>query len=237
MHISLYKVLIDSPRLKSISLAMSIPLPPKTQALKPDSGWKVPPLDGSLNMPQMLRFNYSHNANKPLFVYVDSDNSLQYVTWRSAVGASYGVASILSNIEVPLRSVVAIFSSMNTMTYWSYMHGIMAAGHQPFPIQVRNHAAAVSRLLKISNTKAIVIDAEGPLHTTAMSAIEEFNKTSSSPISVLTAQSFEQVMSDASTAPVIDEAKMAADLDSTAMIMHSAGRFVALTISSLILGW
>jgi long-subunit acyl-CoA synthetase (AMP-forming) len=100
------------------------------------------------------------------------------------------VAALLSSIGIPSHFLIAIFSLMDSITYRSYMHGIMAAGHRPFPIQARNHGAAVARLLKISNTKAIVIDVEEPLHTTAMSAIEEFKKTSSS-INVITAQLFE----------------------------------------------
>jgi hypothetical protein len=44
---------------------MPIPLPPQTQALKLDDDWKVPALDGSLNLPQMLRSNYLHNGHKP----------------------------------------------------------------------------------------------------------------------------------------------------------------------------
>jgi acyl-CoA synthetase (AMP-forming)/AMP-acid ligase II len=199
-----------------------IPQVPLTQAKREseNNGWKVPPLDGSLNLSQMLKFNYTNNGEKPLFVYSDSDGSLQHISWYRAVNATYRVAAALSHVRSP-QCVIAIFSSMDTITYWAYIHGILAAGHRPFPIAPEDSAHILPQLLKASSASYIIIDAEGPFREVAKSALDILTQESGLVIDVLITQSFGWIFNDEHPSPVVESSSL--DLDSQAMILHSSG--------------
>lgn len=61
---------------------MSSPAPPMSYiATPPDlrlhsgEGWTIPPLDGSLSVPDMYDFHYVHNPHHPVFVYTRPDGT------------------------------------------------------------------------------------------------------------------------------------------------------------------
>jgi acyl-CoA synthetase (AMP-forming)/AMP-acid ligase II len=191
------------------------------------TGWIMPPLDGSHNINRILRFNYLHNSTKPLFVYANADEWLQYISWHSAVRATYRIAATLSDIR-PSNSVVAICATVDSIMYWTYIYGILAAGHRPFPISPRNSAPIIAHLLKITNSSAIILDSDGALRKTAALALESLDESPQAIKVVLTARSFEQVFGDHNDPTIEEQPKfpMASDIDSEALILHSSGRFV-----------
>lgn len=69
-----------------------IPIPPipNTQALS-SSTFKPPPLDGSLNLPEIYELNAQNNPNHPVFVYPESDGKERLILWAEFIRAIHSV--------------------------------------------------------------------------------------------------------------------------------------------------
>jgi acyl-CoA synthetase (AMP-forming)/AMP-acid ligase II len=209
-----------------------VPPPQLPSFSESEHNWVVPPLDGSLNLPQILHFNYMNNGDKPLFAYANTDGSLRRISWRTAVCAAYGVAATLSKSQIPNNSVVAILAQMDFATYWAYVHGILVAGYQPFPVSPRNSAPIVAHLLKITGASAIITNADGGSHRVAMVALDELKETLHHSMLVLIARSFDEIFdnndqnipnSNSAITQTFASLEIS-DLDAQALILHSSGR-------------
>lgn len=69
-----------------------LPLPPipTTQALS-SSTFKPPPLDGSLNLPEIYEWNAQNNPNHPVFVFPDSNGTERLIFWPEFIRAVHNV--------------------------------------------------------------------------------------------------------------------------------------------------
>lgn len=77
------------------------------------STFVVPPLDGSLTIPEIYDHHMYNSGSHPLFVY-DDDNVVQTVTWKQAGQAIHTVARRLNLIpalrdaqETPVVAILA----------------------------------------------------------------------------------------------------------------------------------
>ena len=86
-------------------------LVPKTQALSSKT-FSIPPLDGSLTLPEIWDWHLEHSPEHPLFVYLDGDGSEKVLLFRDAIYAMHRTGRILrSHIPESLtktRPIVAI---------------------------------------------------------------------------------------------------------------------------------
>lgn len=61
--------------------------------------WTVPPLDGSLLVPELYDFHYAHNPTHPVFTYPDTaQNGLFYVRYAELVPAAHRAGFLVSNL-------------------------------------------------------------------------------------------------------------------------------------------
>jgi hypothetical protein len=97
-------------------ITLPIPAPPKTQALN-STTFTLPPLDGSLTLPEIYDFHLERSPNHPLFVYADGFGSTRVILWCEAVRGVHQAGRIVrSRLEVeqavPIggRPVIAILA-------------------------------------------------------------------------------------------------------------------------------
>lgn len=75
-------------------ITLPIPAPPNTQALS-STTFTLPPLDGSLTLPEIWDFHYEHSPNHPRFVYADDSSSTHTIFWAQTVRAMHQAGRIV----------------------------------------------------------------------------------------------------------------------------------------------
>lgn len=90
-------------------------LPPfrRTQALA-SSTFRLPPLDGSLTIPELYDWHYKHSPHHPLFMYSDDDGVVATIDWAQATKAMHRagrrVAAVAQQAIDAKRPIFAILS-------------------------------------------------------------------------------------------------------------------------------
>ncbi len=77
-----------------------------------DPAFIAPPLDGTVLIPAIYDFHYTHNPDYPLFKY-DKEEVVSTITWKVATEAIYTAARILTSqlqVSPATRPVVAILA-------------------------------------------------------------------------------------------------------------------------------
>jgi len=99
-----------------------LPIPPfpQTQVLS-STTFTLPPLDGSLTIPEIYDFHLQHSPNHPLYVYSDDSSSECIIPFRRAVRAIHRAGGIIrTRIEsfksLGKRPIIAILA-MTGMQY------------------------------------------------------------------------------------------------------------------------
>lgn len=59
--------------------------------------FSVPPIDGSLTVPEMWDYNMSHSPNHPLFLFDDVDGSLKTISWSQGNRAIHTAARLVQS--------------------------------------------------------------------------------------------------------------------------------------------
>lgn len=76
---------------------LPIPPIPNTQALS-STTFKPPPLDGSLNLPEICEWNARNNPEHPVFVYADGDGEEHEILWPRFVRAMRRVSTFVEGV-------------------------------------------------------------------------------------------------------------------------------------------
>ncbi len=82
---------------------MSAPItfiaPPPNLHLHHANGWTIPPIDGSLGVPELYDFHYAHNPTHPVFVYAKPDGSgLVHIRFAELVPAAHRAGWFVTRI-------------------------------------------------------------------------------------------------------------------------------------------
>ncbi|THH29838.1 hypothetical protein EUX98_g4346 [Antrodiella citrinella] len=125
-----------------------IPTVPNTQALN-STTFRLPPLDGSLMIPEVWDWHLKYSPNHPVFIYTDDDGKEKVLYWRDIVPE-----------PLDSRPTVSILAASDTITYYTLLAGIIRADCIAFPISPRNSAAAVAHLLTKTNGHLLLIGPE-----------------------------------------------------------------------------
>jgi hypothetical protein len=81
-------------------VSLPIPPPPQTQALNSPT-FIIPPLDGTLTLPEIFHFHLQHSPNHPAFVYADGPGSTRTILWHEVVRGLHQAGHIVrSRVEV-----------------------------------------------------------------------------------------------------------------------------------------
>ncbi|KAG6878934.1 putative NRPS-like protein biosynthetic cluster [Termitomyces sp. T32_za158] len=109
----------------------------------------LPPLDGSVTVPEAIDFNWQHNADLPMFAYeTDGSSKATEITFLEFGRACHRVAHLVRPRRAgPDREIVAFIALADTIVYQAVVVGLMTAGLVPFPISPRNTPAAIVHLL------------------------------------------------------------------------------------------
>jgi hypothetical protein len=95
---------------------LPIPAPPRTQALS-STTFTLPPLDGSLTLPEIYDFHLQHSPNHPAFIYADAPGSTRTILLNEVIRGLHRAGRIVrscitgENMELPHgRPIIAILA-------------------------------------------------------------------------------------------------------------------------------
>lgn len=72
--------------------------PQQVHGLKPDCEFTLPPLDGTLTVPEIFDFHYKNNPNHPVFVYADNSGTVVNLAYSDVVPATHRAALHIAKI-------------------------------------------------------------------------------------------------------------------------------------------
>ena len=165
-----------------------LPIPSLTPSVRKVDGlgaYETPPLDGSLTVPELYDWHYEHNPRFPVFQYLNDDRVPVKITYSEVVPAVHGagrlvssyidrnetpqpVVAILSSVGKPFIAIYRFFGanytySIDTVSYFCAVLGLLRADIPLFPLSPRNSPAAIAHLLKQVNVTHILIGNEPSL--------------------------------------------------------------------------
>ncbi|KDR72498.1 hypothetical protein GALMADRAFT_158718 [Galerina marginata CBS 339.88] len=142
--------------------------------------FKVPPLDGSLCVPEVYDWHYIHNADRPIFVYSErEDGPTTYVTYGEFVPALHRAGRLIS-CELNINAdgdrgdypVVAVLSTADTISTFTLLVGMLRLGIIGFPISPRFSAPVIAHLLQKTGATDVFVSLESPrVHQLARDSI------------------------------------------------------------------
>ncbi|TCD61564.1 putative NRPS-like protein biosynthetic cluster [Steccherinum ochraceum] len=149
-------------------------LVPKTQALSSKT-FKIPPLDGSLTLPEIWDWHLENSPEHPLFVYVDENGTEKSLIFRDAIYAMHRAGRIMrSRMPESLaetRPLVAILAVSDAITYFLVETGLMRANFVFFPISPRNSPAAVAHLLTQTSADHVLVGPQPAMQNLVKAAL------------------------------------------------------------------
>ncbi len=98
---------------------MSFLTTPPNLNLHTAEGWTIPPLDGSISVPELYDFHYRHNPHHPVFVYTNADtDELTHVRYSELVPAAHRAGWYVTkttnfnhSADMNVRPVVAVLAA------------------------------------------------------------------------------------------------------------------------------
>lgn len=117
----------------------------------------LPPLDGTVLLPDCIDFNARHNPRSPIYVFASSPSTLTQITYLEHGRAVDRVAHILSKShKVTPSNVVAVIAVTDVLVYQTVVMGCIRAGLAPFVISPRLPANSIVHLLRKTNCTQIL---------------------------------------------------------------------------------
>ncbi|KAF4599105.1 hypothetical protein EYR40_006194 [Pleurotus pulmonarius] len=207
-----------------MSPRFSLPPLPKTQALT-SSTFKIPPLDGSLSVPELYDWHYHQQTDHPVFIFPGDNDQQTVIKWPELVRAIHTGARIIRGLMKPAEnpSVVAIFTTSETFTYFTLIAATFRAGFVPFLISHRNSAEALAFLFSETRADHVLVDRGTELQGVFRDALRLVQQ--SHPGAKMPTYSevplFEELFKNESSFRLLPPYRP--DMDSLAMILHSSG--------------
>ncbi|KAF8996234.1 hypothetical protein BDQ17DRAFT_1411844 [Cyathus striatus] len=190
-----------------------------------DKSFTLPPLDGSLTVPELYDWNYEHNPNGLVFVHSDSPSGLKFSDVVPAihragqyVSGAIGGATVRSD----RKDIVAIFSAADTITYATTIFGLLRAGIPLHPISPRFSPIVIAHLIKDAGVSHVLVGDEDALHSIIKSALEILTNWDSKTPKLHRMPTYEELyLPSDPTWTALPENKP--DYSSTVLVMHSSG--------------
>ncbi|KZT07586.1 acetyl-CoA synthetase-like protein [Laetiporus sulphureus 93-53] len=191
--------------------------------------FKLPPLEGSLTLPELFDWQAQNSPSHRVFTFADDDGETRDITWREAArGVHTGAKLVRSRLgsqpgihETP---VIAILATSDGIPYFTMMISIMRAGYAAFLISSRNSSAAVAHLISQVGVKHLFVGPEPSMEELA-GEVMNLLKTEYPSSSVPNSSSlplFEELYLPSSTATV-DVPYQFKGANAPALILHSSG--------------
>ncbi|KAF7427854.1 hypothetical protein PC9H_007070 [Pleurotus ostreatus] len=207
-----------------MSSRLSLPPLPKTQALT-SSTFKIPPLDGSLSVPELYDWHYCHKTEHPVFVFPGENDQQTIIKWPELVRAIHTGARLLRGLMKAAGnpSVVAIFTTSETFTYFTLIAATFRAGFVPFLISHRNSAEALAFLFAETHVDHVLVDRGTELQEVLGCALrlmqQTYPRAKIPPYSEVPL--FEELFRNEDSFRLLPPYRP--EMDTLAMILHSSG--------------
>lgn len=109
----------------------------------------IPPLDGSVTIPDTLDFHWEHNPTLPIYAYPgEGADEITTISYLEFGRACHRVAHALNpDPRSPKREVVAIIALVDTVLYHAVVVGLMKAG-----LVVCQTCAVIASAVMLTNT-------------------------------------------------------------------------------------
>ncbi|KAF5351523.1 hypothetical protein D9758_007239 [Tetrapyrgos nigripes] len=199
----------------------------RTQQGTQSQTFKPPPPDFSLNLLEVHDFNAEHSPNHPLFRYMTDDEIAQTIYWGEAVQAFHVaqgfVQTLVKNDHIDSQPppVIAILATLDSITYYTLLMGIMHAGFVPFPLSTRNSETAVAHLLKVTNAVYVFANLDNAMQSLAQNACHQLGE--GHDIQILPTPVFDDFYKPTQKDFKSSTSSRKIELDDTAFILHSSG--------------
>jgi acyl-CoA synthetase (AMP-forming)/AMP-acid ligase II len=203
-----------------------LPPNPNTQALKA-TDFVVPPLDGSLNISQVIDFNAKHSPHHPFFRYDDPSTRFVDVSWRAIQRATYRAAQIVQSYEVRSDAgasrVIAILALVDTISYFTLILGILRAGYIPFPLSPQNSPAVIARLLGKTKTAHIFVSEDQSMLELSAEALKVLAGQGGQVVERLPTPFYDELYAARLKEDTILPAR-STEMSSVALYLHTSGK-------------
>ncbi|KAF9066601.1 hypothetical protein BDP27DRAFT_1330220, partial [Rhodocollybia butyracea] len=195
------------------------------------STFSPPPDAGEgFNILTVHDFHAKHNPNHPVFRYMADDHQgVKTIFWNEAVRAFYA-ASLLVRAMVKtdaINPVISILASLDPITYFALIEGIMRAGCTPFPISTRNSDIAIAHLLRTTDSQHLFVSPDIAMQELAAKACSRLvlhgdvnEKAKQNPITIISTPVFEDLFQEQGLKL---ESSTIIETERTAIILHSSG--------------
>ncbi|KAF9056711.1 hypothetical protein BDP27DRAFT_1345078, partial [Rhodocollybia butyracea] len=196
------------------------------------STFSPPPDAGEgFNILTLHDFHAKHSPNHPVFRYMTGDHQgVRTIFWNEAARVFYA-ASLFVRAMVKtdaVNPVVSILASLDPITYFALIEGIMRAGCTPFPISTRNSDIAVAHLLKTTDSQHLFVSQDIAMQELAAKArarlvLGDVNeKAKQNPITIFPTPTFEDLFQEHGLEL---ESSTIIETERTAIILHSSALF------------
>lgn len=138
-------------------------------------GFQPPPLDGSLNLVELMEW---HRRNSPDWVWctyrLTGQDHVRSISWKEAYsmtqrGARYFAKATQIDLDaglyrpssqgiagVPSGPIVAVVANLDTLNYFVSVMSLIRIGLVPFAISINNSREAIAHLIKASNVSYVL---------------------------------------------------------------------------------
>ncbi|KAK0205437.1 acetyl-CoA synthetase-like protein [Desarmillaria ectypa] len=154
---------------------MTFLLPPPNKTLHSIDGWTIPPLDGSLTVPEIYDFHYENNPSHAVFAYGSPEgNGITFVPYSKVIPAVHRAGWLVANIasfdlqqDRAVRPLVAVLAASDTITFFTTFLGMFRAGIPFLALSPRNSPAALAHLLRTTKPTHLFVSEDGSLQELA----------------------------------------------------------------------
>ncbi|KAF8889028.1 hypothetical protein BD779DRAFT_1439590 [Infundibulicybe gibba] len=150
----------------------------QVHALNPSSGFKQPPFDGSLTVPQIYDWHYHHNPQHPVFVYPNLGGGTSEIPFAELVPAAHRAGRyVVESMGLPMESqsfpLAAIIAHADTITYFTVILGMLRVAVPVFPINPYLPEPAFLHLISTNRPQHIFISDDATLTNLVQKALRE----------------------------------------------------------------
>ncbi|KAJ7161958.1 hypothetical protein C8R43DRAFT_1233492 [Mycena crocata] len=188
--------------------------------------FRAGPLDGSLSVPQLIDLQLERSPNHVAYIYDDTEGEIVSVTFSQYIKMVHASCRKIMHETTPHRlnepgTVIAVFATMDTISYCMLVASIMRAGLTPFFISPRTAAVGLADLLAQTNSAAVYISPDSNLLSVLSEALVIWGKETQIP--VFDAPTFDHLHQNLDLYLEPLEPLQVAPMDRTALILHTSG--------------
>ncbi|KAI0651021.1 acetyl-CoA synthetase-like protein [Trametes meyenii] len=175
--------------------------------------WTPPPFYGSLTIPELYAFHAEKSSEHPVAVFDDEQGAVRTLRYKEVYRGIQKAAKIVSyHVQVGEKE--------HSITLMTLFIGIMYLGYTPFPISVRNSAAAVAHLVRRTSVHVLFVSPDGGMQRIANEA-KEILETEGYEINLVPLPKFDDFYDGHDESVSIEMGPVRED--KPAIILHSSG--------------